>query len=300
MAFDSDFTVGGNTREQRVLALQALEQRRSAAVDEALGQRFVQRVGEFVLDRAGAFAPTFRVFEPIGAAGGVSPGAHVREASLQRVEIALAGVELVEFGVHPFGRRAPLGPQDIAGDAGDEARVLVLGGFAEVGQLAGLPQALDVLWTAHQRLGKPTLALVPSGARDIRRRDERLRDVAQGGDGRIALWTDSQDVIFLEPADQNSPEALKAQCAGCHTFNRRETASIGPNLWEIVDRRVGADRKFRYSEAMKDFGGRWTRERLDKFLADPMGTVPGTTMQFDGIEDAEQRKRLIDFLEELR
>lgn len=129
--------------------------------------------------------------------------------------------------------------------------------------------------------------------------DRRLRDVAQGRDGRIALWTDSQDVIFLEPADQNSPEALKTQCAGCHTFNRRETAAIGPNLWEIVGRRVGADRRFRYSEPMKDFGGRWTRERLDRFLADPAGTVPGTSMQFDGIEDAEQRQRLIDFLEEL-
>jgi cytochrome c2 len=130
--------------------------------------------------------------------------------------------------------------------------------------------------------------------------DRRLRDVVQGRDGRVVLWTDTQDVIFLEPADQNSPQALKMQCAGCHTFNRRETASIGPNLWEIVGRRVGADNQFRYSDPMKDFGGRWTRERLDRFLADPKGTVPGTTMQFDGIADAEQRERLIDFLEELR
>ncbi len=130
--------------------------------------------------------------------------------------------------------------------------------------------------------------------------DRRLRDVAQGRDGRVALWTDTQDVIILETADENSPQALKAQCAGCHTFNRRETASIGPNLWEIVGRRVGADRRFRYSDPMKDFGGRWTRERLDRFLADPAGTVPGTTMQFDGIADPEQRQRLIDFLEELR
>lgn len=129
--------------------------------------------------------------------------------------------------------------------------------------------------------------------------DRRLRDVAQGRDGRIAVWTDTQDLIILEPADQNSPQALKMQCAGCHTFNRRETASIGPNLWDIVGRRVGSDRQFEYSEPMKEFGGRWTRERLDRFLADPAGTIPGNSMQFDGIEDAEQRRRLIDFLEEL-
>ncbi len=130
--------------------------------------------------------------------------------------------------------------------------------------------------------------------------DRRLRDVAQGGDGRVAVWTDTQDFILLGTADENSPQALRAQCAGCHTFNRRETASIGPNLWEIVGRRVGSDRRFRYSEPMKEFGGRWTRERLDAFLADPAGAIPGNTMQFDGIKDPEQRKRLIDFLEELR
>lgn len=129
--------------------------------------------------------------------------------------------------------------------------------------------------------------------------DRRLRDVVQGRDGRMAIWTDRQDLIILGTADENSPQALKAQCAGCHTFNRREMASIGPNLWEIVGRRVGSDRQFRYSKPMKEFGGRWTRERLDEFLADPAAVVPGNTMQFEGIKDPEQRRRLIEFLEDL-
>ncbi len=128
----------------------------------------------------------------------------------------------------------------------------------------------------------------------------RIRDVAQGRDGRLALWTDGHDVILLEPADEHSPQALVLMCAGCHTFNRRESASIGPNLWQIVGRQVGADDGFRYSNAMLDYGGHWTEERLDAFLADPAGVVPGTSMQFDGIKDAADRERLIDFLSELR
>ncbi len=128
----------------------------------------------------------------------------------------------------------------------------------------------------------------------------RLRDVAQGRDGRLALWTDRQDVILVEPADAHSPQALVKMCAGCHTFNRRETSSIGPNLWEIVGAPVADDSEFDYSRAMRDFGGRWSRQRLDAFLADPAATVPGTSMQFDGIDDAEDRERLIDFLEGLR
>jgi len=49
---------------------------------------------------------------------------------------------------------------------------------------------------------------------------------------------------------------------------------------------------------MKDFGGRWTPERLDQFLADPAGTVPGTAMQFEGIKDPVQREKIIQYLKQ--
>jgi cytochrome c len=54
---------------------------------------------------------------------------------------------------------------------------------------------------------------------------------------------------------------------------------------------------FEYSEAMREFGGRWTAERLDAFLADPQAIVPGTSMQFGGIKDPEQRRKIIAYLE---
>ena len=51
---------------------------------------------------------------------------------------------------------------------------------------------------------------------------------------------------------------------------------------------------------MATYGGKWNRERLDRFLADPAAAVPGNTMQFDGIDDPLQRQKLIDYLEQLR
>lgn len=126
---------------------------------------------------------------------------------------------------------------------------------------------------------------------------DRIRDVVQGSDGRIVLWTDLNELIFLEPNDASSGESLAFQCTGCHTLNVWERASIGPNLWNVVGREVGADRNFEYSEAMLNFGGSWTRERLDQFLANPRGVIPGTTMQFEGIPDASQREQLIEFLD---
>jgi cytochrome c2 len=128
----------------------------------------------------------------------------------------------------------------------------------------------------------------------------RARDVAQGRDGRIALWTDEQDLVLIEPAASGTAEELVFQCTGCHTLSSWERASIGPNLWRVMGRHVAGDDDFSYSEAMAAYGGRWNRERLDRFLADPAAAVPGNTMQFGGIDDPLARQKLIDYLEQLR
>jgi cytochrome c2 len=125
----------------------------------------------------------------------------------------------------------------------------------------------------------------------------RNRDIAQGADGKIVVWTDANDLIFIEPAGTGDGESLVFQCTSCHTIQDWEKAGIGPNLLGVVGRKVASADDYDYSPAMKAFGGRWTRERLDEFLANPSGTVPGTTMVFPGMPDPAQRRQLIDFLE---
>jgi cytochrome c len=63
-----------------------------------------------------------------------------------------------------------------------------------------------------------------------------------------------------------------------------------------VDREVAARDDFQYSPAMRAFGGEWTTERLDAFLANPQATVPGTTMQMPGIRDAAERAAIVNYL----
>jgi cytochrome c len=48
---------------------------------------------------------------------------------------------------------------------------------------------------------------------------------------------------------------------------------------------------------MRASGIVWNRESLDTFLADPLGTVPGTFMTYAGIPDPEERAQLLAFLE---
>ena len=40
----------------------------------------------------------------------------------------------------------------------------------------------------------------------------------------------------------------------------------------------------------------WDERTLDRFLADPPGVVPGTTMTYAGVADAQERADLIAYL----
>ena len=127
----------------------------------------------------------------------------------------------------------------------------------------------------------------------------RIRSLVEAADGRIVLWTDEGDIVFLAPSARASGETSSFQCAGCHAFKEWEPSTIGPRLWGVVGRKPGQLEDFQYSAAMRKFGGKWTRERLDAFLENPRRAIPGTTMQFPGIADAAERARLIDYLQTL-
>lgn len=89
-------------------------------------------------------------------------------------------------------------------------------------------------------------------------------------------------------------EALYARCFACHalTYNR-----TGPKHCGLLGRRAGSVAGFEYSDAMKRAGWVWDRKTLDRFLADPMKAIPGTTMGYAGIKSARERADLIAYLE---
>jgi cytochrome c len=42
--------------------------------------------------------------------------------------------------------------------------------------------------------------------------------------------------------------------------------------------------------------GKWTKERLDAFLAAPQSVAPGTAMTYRGVSDPAQRAAIIEYL----
>jgi cytochrome c len=93
--------------------------------------------------------------------------------------------------------------------------------------------------------------------------------------------------------DAKRGEQLYARCAACHalTYDR-----VGPRHCGLLGRRAGSVAGFDYSAAMKQSGIVWNAKTLDRFIADPLKTVPGTTMTYAGVKDPKERTDLIAYL----
>ncbi|WP_114951376.1 c-type cytochrome [Sphingosinicella terrae] len=100
------------------------------------------------------------------------------------------------------------------------------------------------------------------------------------------------------PGGQAPPSSAFAICSTCHTIGPGQNR-LGPTLHGVVGRGAGSLPDFAYSPAMRDSGIVWTPETLDRFLADPRGTVPGNRMAFAGLADDARRRQLIDYLTSL-
>jgi cytochrome c2 len=131
---------------------------------------------------------------------------------------------------------------------------------------------------------------------------QRVRDVVEGLDGRIVLWTDDHAIVSIQPASTMSRELLFANmCGGCHKALDGHTHMIGPDLAHVYGRRIASAEGYgSYSEALKQQSGRWDEQKLDRFLTSPQTAVPGTVMPFAGLPDPKQRAAIIDFLKSVR
>ncbi len=127
---------------------------------------------------------------------------------------------------------------------------------------------------------------------------ERVRDLIEGHDGRLILWTDTSSIVSITPAGGTDGAVLFATtCGGCHKAIDGATHSYGPDLAGIVGSAVASAPGYgAYSPALKALHGKWSKERLDEFLKFPQGMISGTTMTFRGVGDPVQRAAIIDYL----
>ena len=86
-------------------------------------------------------------------------------------------------------------------------------------------------------------------------------------------------------------------CAHCHTTTPGEHL-VGPSLAKVFNARAGTVEGFtQYSEALRKSDKVWDAATLDKWLAAPAQFIPGNTMAFPGVRNAQAREDLVAYLE---
>ncbi len=106
---------------------------------------------------------------------------------------------------------------------------------------------------------------------------------------------------LLAAADAAAGETIFKKCAACHDAAKGGPNKVGPNLYGIVGRAMGAHEGFNYSAGMKEFaaGKSWDFEALSQFVTKPKAYIKGTAMGFAGLPKAEERANLIAYLRNL-
>jgi glucose/arabinose dehydrogenase len=92
---------------------------------------------------------------------------------------------------------------------------------------------------------------------------------------------------------------FQPMCAVCHTTAAGGISAQGPNLAGVVGRRAASLPKFGYTKALSDSKLTWDKATLDRFLANPTATVPGTNMVV-AVANAQDRRDIIAYLATLQ
>ena len=109
----------------------------------------------------------------------------------------------------------------------------------------------------------------------------------------LALASSAVAAASSPSGDPQRGEEIYARCGACHSL---ESDRTGPRHCGLFGRRAGSVPGFTYSPAMQRSGIVWETRTLDRFLANPLRAVPGTTMGYAGIDDAQERVDLIVYL----
>lgn len=107
--------------------------------------------------------------------------------------------------------------------------------------------------------------------------------------------TDGTTLASLTPNAENGAKVF-LQCKACHVLEAGQNR-VGPSLAGLIGRAAGTVEGYSYSEANKNSGITWSKEKLFQYLEKPARIIPGTKMAFAGLPKAQDRADVIAYIE---
>ena len=101
---------------------------------------------------------------------------------------------------------------------------------------------------------------------------------------------------LLAIGDVETGEKVFNKCAACHSIVKGGKNNIGPALYNVVGRKVGAITDYKYSKALAGYEKEWTFEELNGYLIKPAKWIKGTKMAFAGLRKEKDRASVILYL----
>lgn len=108
----------------------------------------------------------------------------------------------------------------------------------------------------------------------------------------------------VQPAAPGNPahgaDIAQQACSMCHMVAKDAPDTVGPGLFGVTTRKIGAKPGYSYSEALSSHGGSWNDATLSAWLRNPAAFAPGTRMSFPGLENPADRADVIAWLNTLK
>ena len=101
---------------------------------------------------------------------------------------------------------------------------------------------------------------------------------------------------LMAMGDLSTGEKVFKKCSACHSIAKGGKNNIGPALYNVVGRKVGAISDYKYSKALSGYGKEWSFEELNGYLIKPAKWIKGTKMAFAGLRKEKDRASVIKYL----
>ena len=101
---------------------------------------------------------------------------------------------------------------------------------------------------------------------------------------------------LLAMGDMAHGEKVFKKCSACHSIVKGGKNNIGPALYNVVGRKVGAVSDYKYSKALSEYQKDWSFEELNGYLIKPAKWIKGTKMAFAGLRKEKDRASVILYL----